>query len=522
MAQDFDAVFIGAGHNALASAIMLAQAGWRVALFERGAVPGGAVQSGEYTLPGFRHDWAAMNLSLFAGSPFVAAHGAALTRHGLAFAPAADCFASVFEDGRWLGVSTDLEATAARIAGFSPRDAQVWRDMAAAFPGRAPHLFAALGAPPRIGAFASIAAGALRGRGLRDSLAMAGLLRASARDWLGQHFESPQLRAMMAAWGMHLDFAPDVPGGAVFPYLESMANQGFGMALGQGGADVAIRAMTGLLAELGGVIETGAEVTAITRDGQRATGITLADGRTIIARRAVIAGVAPAALVRLAGPMAPGFDRAMCSFRHAPGTMMIHLALDAAPDWRAGTELQRFAYVHIAPDLDMMQRAYDQARQGLLPARPVLVVGQPCAVDPGRAPNGKAILWVQVRMAPGIIAGDGAGQIAARDWSEAAAPFAARAIDLIEAHAPGLRARIIGQRVVTPVELEASNPNLVGGDQICGSHHLGQHFLRRPARGHADGSTPLENLWLTGAAVWPGAGTGAGSGRLLAENLLTN
>ena len=75
------------------------------------------------------------------------------------------------------------------------------------------------------------------------------------------------------------------------------------------------------------------------------------------------------------------------------------------------------------------------------------------------------------------------------------------------------------RRIITPAELEAENPNLIGGDQVCGSHHLAQHFLFRPARGHADGSTSLKNLHLTGAAVWPGAGTGAGPGWLLAQKL---
>ena len=70
-----------------------------------------------------------------------------------------------------------------------------------------------------------------------------------------------------------------------------------------------------------------------------------------------------------------------------------------------------------------------------------------------------------------------------------------------------------------PTELESDNPNLVGGDQICGSHHLSQNFLFRPLRGSADGATPIQNLHLTGAAVWPGAGLGAGSGYLLAQKL---
>jgi phytoene dehydrogenase-like protein len=229
--------------------------------------------------------------------------------------------------------------------------------------------------------------------------------------------------------------------------------------------------------------------------------------------------VAPGALPRLTGPTTPAFDGAMARFSHAPGTMMIHLALSALPDWAAGAELQRFAYVHLAPSLDQMARTYQQAKAGLLPDEPILVVGQPTSQDPSRAPDGKHILWVQVRMAPGTIAGDAAGEFSSTDWAQVAEPFAERALDILERYAPGTRAKILGRRVVSPLELEAENPNLVGGDQICGSHHLAQHFLFRPARGHADGSTPIKGLHLTGAAVWPGAGTGAGPGYLLARKL---
>lgn len=110
----------------------------------------------------------------------------------------------------------------------------------------------------------------------------------------------------------------------------------------------------------------------------------------------------------------------------------------------------------------------------------MLVVGQPSLFDPSRAPEGKHTLWVQVRMAPGTIVGDAAGTITARDWDTAAAPFAERALAILEAHAPGVTDSIIARRIVTPAELEADNPNLVGGDQVCGSHHLSQNFLYRP------------------------------------------
>ena len=220
--------------------------------------------------------------------------------------------------------------------------------------------------------------------------------------------------------------------------------------------------------------------------------------------------------------MEPGFDRAMSIFSHAPGTMMIHLALDGLPDWAAGEALKTFAYVHLAPSLDQMARTYQQAVAGQLPAEPVIVVGQPTAVDAGRAPDGKHVLWMQVRMVPSVIKGDAKGEIVAWDWAGAAEPFAERAIDILNTYAPGIRSKILGRRVVSPVDFEAENPNLVGGDQLCGSHHLSQNFLFRPARGHAGGSTPVANLHLTGAAVWPGAGTGAGSGFLLAKKLAGN
>jgi phytoene dehydrogenase-like protein len=200
---------------------------------------------------------------------------------------------------------------------------------------------------------------------------------------------------------------------------------------------------------------------------------------------------------------------------------MIHLAMDALPNWSAA-ELKRFAYVHMAPSMDQMARTYQQAKAGLLPDEPVIVCGQPTVVDPSRAPAGKHVLWLQVRMAPGQIKGDAKGEITATDWAEAAEPFANRALDILERYAPGTRAHILGQHIVTPDMLEADNPNLVGGDQVCGSHHLHQHFMNRPARGYADGTTPIKNLYHTGAAVWPGAGTGAGSGTLLAKKLVGN
>jgi phytoene dehydrogenase-like protein len=520
MTETWDSVIIGSGHNSLACAVHLAAKGWKVGIFERAGTPGGAVKTGEYTLPGFRHDWAAMNLSLFAGSAFFKEYGDELMGNGLAFAPASDCFASVFPDNTWLGVSNDTDITATRIAAENEADAETWRQLTADFPAQAETLFGLLGSPAKKRAFAYILFKTWKNTGTSGALDLARFLLASPREWLSETFESSKVRALLAAWGMHLDFAPDVSGGALFPYLEGMVNQAFGMVLGKGGADTITKAMIASIEARGGTITCNANVTRILTENGKATGIELADGRRIFARRSVIANVAPAALQKLTGPTGDqSYDRGLEKTVHAPGTMMMHLAMDALPDWAAGDGLKSFAYVHMAPSLDQMTRTYAQAQAGLLPDEPVIVCGQPTTVDADRAPEGKHVLWLQVRMVPGTIKGDAAGTIGVTDWTSAAAPFAERALDILERYAPGTRAKILARHIVTPTMLETDNPNLVGGDQICGSHHLTQHFLFRPVRGFADGHTPVENLHHTGAAVWPGAGTGAGSGYLLAQKL---
>ena len=516
----YDAVIVGAGHNGLAAGVHLASKGWKVGVFERASEAGGAIKTAEVTLPGFRHDLYAMNLSLFAGSPFFAAHKVALLRNGLAFVPARDTFATAFPDGTWLGVSADMAETAARIAAVSPRDAEAWRAMAVAFALDAPHVFAILAAalPSRTAMRAVWRA--YRAKGAAGLSELARLLLSSPRDFLDRHFESAKLKAMMAVWGLHLDFPPDAAGGALFPYLESMANQAFGMVIGQGGADTVVKALAGCLAEHGGELHLAAEVSEIQHSRGRASGIRLADGRTAVARRAVIANVHPK---HVFGRLVQGDQAAaqakLEGFRPGPGTMMVHYALSGLPDWAAGSALQRFAYVHLAPDLAAMTRVYDQAKAGLLPDEPLLVVGQPTALDPARAPEGRHILWVQVRVLPARILGDAAGQIAGTEWGAVKEQYADRVQALIARYAPGFAGLVLARTVTSPADLERENPNLVGGDSLSGSHHLDQNFILRPVFGWSRYQTPVRRLYLVGASTWPGAGVGAGSGFILAKML---
>jgi phytoene dehydrogenase-like protein len=521
--QSYDAIVIGAGHNGLAAAVHFAANGWKVAVLERAGEAGGAVRTREVTLPGFRHDLFAMNLSLFAGSPFFAAYKDELFRHGLSFVSAQDCFASAFEDRSWLGVSRDIGKTTARIAALSRADAEIWKNMVEAFAQDAPHIFALFASPMPSLAMARSLWKTWRAKGSAWLGDFARLVLSSPRGFLDAHFEGEKLKLMMSAWGMHLDFAPDIGGGALFPYLESMANQSFGMALGYGGADNMIMALVAYFASLGGELHLSRTVERIEIQGERASGVRLADGEVLWARRAIIANAHPKLVfgeLLAPDPRRATFDESIASFRAGPGTMMIHLALADLPSWSAGDELRQFAYVHLASSFEMMAAAYTQAMSGLLPSEPVLVVGQPTAIDPSRAPLGRHVLWVQVRVLPASIKGDASRLIAATHWDEAKEAYADRVIALIERYAPGLSQRILGRAVFSPLDLERENPNLIGGDSLSGSHHLDQNFIFRPAFGWSRYKTPVKGLYMVGAATWPGAGVGAGSGFILAKQLV--
>ncbi len=517
MGGTYDAVVIGAGHNGLVSAIRLAEAGWSVCVLERAERAGGAVRSGELTLPGVEHDTYSTNHNLFLASPFYADHKDALERHGLRYAVSDRPFANAFPGGAALRVVQDTERTLEGLRAHDERDAEGWARLDALFERLAPMLFGLYAAPvpslhdPRAG----LTVARLLGSGRRDLGALSRILLSSTRDLVEEHLHTPEAQALLACWGLHLDFGPDVSGGALFPFLECFSDQRAGMAVVEGGAQRMVDALEAVLADAGGELRTRAEVVRVEVAGGRATGVVLADGERIGARRAVVACTTPGALAgRLldGAPSQPQAAAQAAGFRHGPGTMMVHLALDGPVPWAAGGDLDEYAYVHVAPYLGDLARTYAASVDGRLPAEPLLVVGQTTAVDPTRAPAGTHIAWVQVRTLPAVPAGDEAGELGGGSWDELGPAYAERVLDKLERYAPGVRARIRGQAVLTPADLERANPNLVGGDSLAGSMHLRQTFALRPHPAWAGHRTPVDALWLTGASTWPGGGLNALSG----------
>ena len=511
MADQADVVVIGSGINGLSAAALLARRGRRVIVLESAQTPGGAVRTEEITLPGFRHDLFAMNLGLFAGGPVNAALGPVLAEHGFALVPSARPFCSVFPDGTMLGVQADPAATLANVAAVAPEDAQAWEQLTARLGVLAPYLFGVLGADMPSWKAARTLWKARRDLGLDGVYEIARLALASTRAFTEQNFRNPRTRAVMASWGMHLDFAPDIPGGALFAFLETMGGQLFGMVIGQGGARTVVDALVGVIESSGGSVRCGARVAQILVEGDAATGVRLEGGEVIRASRGVLSNVNPALMPDLlpdAVAARPEVARAR-EFRPGYATMMIHLAMDDLPPWRAA-EARTYNYVHIGPYLDDMARAYTDAAAGQLPGTPTLVVGQPTVSDPSRAPEGKHVLWVQVRVLPLELA-DG------RSWDEAAQGYADHVMGILEQYAPGIGDRVLARTVLSPADLQRYNVNLVRGDSLGGSHHPAQFFFLRPVPGWGRHRSPVKRLFLCGASTWPGGGVGGASGAMAAD-----
>ncbi len=174
--------------------------------------------------------------------------------------------------------------------------------------------------------------------------------------------------------------------------------------------------------------------------------------------------------------------------------------------------------------MDGVSRAVNEAERGLLPADPTVVVGQPMAVDPTRAPQGRWIFWLQLQELPSRPTGDAAGQLKTGDgtWTESLREhFADRVIAKLARQIPNLTAGAVRSRVVlSPADLAAQNINLVGGDPYSGSCAADQFFILRPFAGSPNHRTPVARLYHIGASTHPGPGLHGTSGLLVARQLL--
>lgn len=517
---DFDAIVVGSGHNGLVCALYLARAGWRVLVLERADEIGGGLRSGAVTLPGFWHDRYATNVGAFAASPVYRELKTEFDAQGVRLLRSERPYASV-HGGRALRVYTETDRTAGEFGAILARDADGWRNLTAFYKRTAP-LFLPLFAME----CPSGAMGAQLGRILAaapaDAARLARLTLQSSRSFASGFVASPEARGLLASWGYHLDFEPDATGGAVFAFVAALSSHVNGMPIVEGGVGRITDALRSLVAGAGGQIETGSEVTDIITSSGTAAAVRTADGREISASRAIVANVTTRNLfgkLLKVGDLPSSFLRRAGRYSYGPGTFIIHLALDRMPAWHAARDLAAFNYVHLNGSEAEIADTHRQSLRGFLPTRPLLVVSQTTAVDPSRAPPGKHVMRVHVRTVPSRIQGNSAGRIAAANWRDAKEAFAERVLDLVAEEAPDIRECIVGRAIETPEEIEANNPNFIGGDCVSGSHRPGQNFFCRPFFGWSRYATPLSGLYMIGASTWPGGGINGGSGYLLARKL---
>jgi phytoene dehydrogenase-like protein len=244
------------------------------------------------------------------------------------------------------------------------------------------------------------------------------------------------------------------------------------------------------------------------------------------AGRAVICNVTPTQLYgRLlqSGDVPEEVAQAGRRFRYGRSEMQIHFALSEPPRWEGDERLGGTALLHLTPGLDGVSRAVNEAERGLLPAEATVVVGQPLTMDESRAPEGKGILWIQLQELPWHVKGDAAGELDVGDgtWTETLRErYAERIQARIARHVPNLESSILRRVVLSPADLQAANVNLEQGDPYSGSLALDQNFLWRPFARQPGHRTPVDRLFHIGASTWPGPGLGAGSGTLVAQDLL--
>ncbi|MDQ7793334.1 MAG: NAD(P)/FAD-dependent oxidoreductase [bacterium] len=519
----YDAILIGSGHNALAAAVVLARAGWKVVVFEQAREVGGGVRTAEWTLPGFHHDsFANRHLLIFLTS-FYRQFAPQLRRHGLRYLRFDLPAATLFPDGDLVALHRDLSHTLASLTRQSAADADGWRRLYRLYSNLRAGISALLNSPvPAAGSLQALANARLR-LGSRGNVDFAHLMTMSVRDMADRFFTQEKAKAWFAPWAFHADHTPETAGGAVLAWIALAAAQDprAGLAIPEGGSGRLTQALAALLQSLGGEVRTGTRVTRILLRGTTACGVELSGGARVVARRAVVAGVPPTHLfLDLIGEdlLPPGFGRLVRAYRYGPSVVKLDFALSCRPAWIAA-EAGEAGNLHLTRSVDDISLACNQALRGYLPEEPLLLVSQPTVVDPGRAPPGRHVLWVEARSVPFAVAGDAAGVIPPGPWERIKEPFADR-VALLETYAPGFRQCILARNVLSPADLERLNPNFVRGDAGAGSHLLDQFYLFRPLPGWSRFRTPFRRLYMTGASTHPGIGVSCASGHAVARMLL--
>ncbi|GIF63574.1 FAD-dependent oxidoreductase [Asanoa ishikariensis] len=492
-----DAVVIGAGHNGLVAANLLADAGWEVLVLEATDTAGGAVRTAELTVPGFHHDVYSAFYPLGAASPVL--RELDLESHGLAWHHAPAVLAHVLPDDRCAVLSRDVDSTAASLAAFDERDAEAWTAEVRRWERvGSPFLEAILRPFPPVRAGARLAARL----GPAGALDFARFSVLPVREFGRERFHGEGARLLFAGGALHTDLGPEQAGSALYGWLLAMLGQSIGFPVPVGGAGQLVSALLRRLSARGGTVEYGRPVARVLHARGTAVGVEDVHGEHVRARRAVLADVpAPFLYSELVGldALPAGFTRHLRGFQWDNSTIKVDWALSAPVPWTAAGA-RGAGTVHLGSLAGLTAYGAALAR-GEVPSEPFVLIGQMTTSDPSRSPAGTESLWAYTHV-PQQAAGDVDRLQAQAELME----------DLIERHAPGFRSSILGRHVQLPGDLEHGNPSLFGGAINGGTSALHQQLFFRPVPGLGRADTPIDRLYLAGSSAHPGGGVHGGPG----------
>ena len=453
MPNGLKACVIGSGSNGLSAAIVLAQAGLQVEVFESQQIPGGATRSLELTLPGFIHDFGSSVYPLGVGSPFFAS--LPLHRYGLEWVHSPAPLAHPLDDGTAVVLERDLDIAAAELG----VDADPWRrlmqPLVTHWTDFAPEVLApVLKVPNHPWLMARFGVNALR----------------SAKV-VARRFRSERTRALFAGLAAHSFLSLDEPLSSAFAMLMAAPAHAVGWPIARGGSQSLTDALCAHLASLGGKLTLSSRVDSLD---------------VLPPYDLIFCDLTPRQLLAIAGQrLSESYKRQLSRFRYGPGVFKVDYALRAPIPWKA-PECARAATVHLGGTFDEIAESEKAVRRGDHPERPFVLLVQATLFDPSRAPADKHTAWAYCHVPNG-----------------STVDMLPRLEDQIERFAPGFRDTVLARHVLLPSRLEGMDANLVGGDISGGVIDLRQILFRPTPKLYA---TSAHGLYICSSSTPPGGG----------------
>jgi phytoene dehydrogenase-like protein len=488
---DVDAVVVGAGHNGLVAANLLADAGWDVLVLEASDRAGGAIRSDQTLHPGFVTDWYSAFYPLAAASSIIS--GLDLQRWGLSWRRAPAPLAHVFPDGRCALLGRDIETTARSVDTFAAGDGAAWMDLVAEFERiRDPLVRSILDPFPPVRSATRLA----RTMGVADLLRFTRFAVQPVRRFGDERFRGEGAPILLAGNALHTDLPPEAAGSAIFGWLLCMLGQTVGFPVPEGGSGAIVDALVARLEASGGQVRLDSTVTAIDVAHGRASGVRLASGERIAAHSVLADVAAPHLYLELVGRrhLPDRLVDDLDAFQWDSPTLKVNWALSGPIPWTA-TDAREAGTVHLGVDLAGLTFYAASLAARRMPAEPFVLLGQMTTTDATRSPAGTESAWAYTHVPEGV-------ELHEHDVLE----HVARVEAAIEQQAPGFGRLVLARSIQAPADLQSANANLVHGAVNAGTAGIHQELVFRPVPGLARAETVIDGLYLAGAAAHPGGG----------------